>query len=82
LFATIAGMAPVVVAITETLKMAFLPVKFAPLASLLLGVGLAFVFPAASAALTVFKGVVIGLTASGLYSGSKTTIAGFKQPAT
>lgn len=63
---------PVVIGLVSVVKM-YLSSKWAPLASLLLGVGSAFFVPAATVGLTVLQGVLIGLAASGLYSSIKTT---------
>lgn len=63
---------PVVLGLVSVVK-TFLDSKFAPLASILIGVGVAFFVPAASVGLTVLQGILIGLAASGLYSGVKTT---------
>ncbi len=65
---------PVVIGLVSTLKMAFMTDKYAPLASIALGIGGAFVFPAATIPLTILAGIVIGLSASGLYSGTKATV--------
>ncbi len=50
--------------------------RWAPLISLILGVGLAFLLPSATVAYTILAGLVIGLSASGAYSTAKTTIQG------
>lgn len=63
---------PVIVALTSLSKV-YVNSKWAPLISLVLGVLGAFAFNGAGLS-TVFSGLVIGLTASGLYSGAKTSI--------
>lgn len=49
--------------------------RFIPLVSIVVGIALAFVYPGISIAVTVLSGIVIGLSASGLYSGTKTVTA-------
>lgn len=61
---------PIVIALTSLVKL-YLDSKFAPLVSLGLGIVISFIFPAATLGLTILSGIVIGLTASGLYSGTK-----------
>lgn len=63
---------PVVIGIVSALKAAFLPSRFAPLVSLVLGLGVAFLIGGFSG-LAVLGGLVIGLSASGAYSQVKTT---------
>jgi thiamine transporter ThiT len=62
----------VVISLVEVAKTLGLPSRFAPLLSVLLGVGslllLAFFQPATE---VIFTGLVIGLSACGLYSGVK-----------
>jgi hypothetical protein len=66
----------VVIALVEVAKSVGLPSRFAPLLSVLLGVGslllLAFFQPATE---IIFTGLVVGLSAAGLYSGVKATLA-------
>lgn len=64
----------IIVGLVEMAKQIGLPTKFAPLASLIIGVAASFLFPAATVALTILFGVITGLTACGLYSGAKATI--------
>ncbi len=61
---------PIIIGIVEVVKRAGLPCKFSPLVSLALGLFFGFVF------LDTFKesliiGLMVGLSATGLYSGSK-----------
>ena len=72
------GVSSIIIGLIEVLKTAGLPVRFAPLASVALGVGLAaLALVSGLVALNPFvvlcAGLVLGLTACGLYSGSKTT---------
>jgi hypothetical protein len=64
----------ITVGLVEVAKTIGLTTKYAPLASLVIGVGASFLFPAATVALTILFGVIVGLTACGLYSGAKATI--------
>ena len=61
---------PIILGIVEVLKRSGLPIKYSPLASLLLGFFFGVVF------IDSFKegmivGMMVGLSATGLYSGSK-----------
>ena len=61
---------PVVLALTQFAKL-YIPNKYAPIAALAFGIAGACLFPAASIALTIVSGIILGLTACGLYSGVK-----------
>jgi len=65
----------VIVGLVQAIKNFGLELRYAPLLSVFLGLGSAFLFPEATLGLTIFRGLVIGLSASGLYSGVKTTVA-------
>jgi len=65
---------PIIVALVSTLKITGLPGKFAPLASLALGVMIFSGVGSGDIVGNIFEGVVAGLTASGLYSGTKSVI--------
>lgn len=68
---------PVIIGLVELLKRLGLPEKFAALASLILGVACGFIYIAPSnPAQAALAGVVLGLSACGLYSGTKNTIEG------
>lgn len=65
-----------VVGITEAIKRATkLPTRYAPLLSLIVGTGIVFLgdMPLKE---TIVTGIVVGLSASGLYGGVKKTIKG------
>jgi hypothetical protein len=72
---------PLIVALVELAKRLGCPDRYAPLVSLLLGLVTAFgavaaiPFPPQHWFLTVLIGVGLGLGASGLYSGARTTLA-------
>ncbi len=61
------------IGITQVLKVAGLPGKFAPLTSLFIGVIASCVFSGSFTWIAVGTGIVGGLTASGLWSGTKAT---------
>lgn len=65
----------VIVGLVELLKMANFPHKLLPVASLLLGIvgGVVYLHPTDIKA-GILMGIIMGLSASGLYSGSKTMI--------
>ena len=72
---TLAAVIPVAIGLVELAKGAGLPSRFASLASLVFAIGGSFVFPQETVTLTVFAGLVLGLSASGLYSGTKSVVA-------
>lgn len=64
---------PILIGILEVFKKLGLPVKYVPVLSLLLGV-LASVSVSGLAVENFIQGLVYGLSACGLYSGTKSTI--------
>ena len=70
----------VVIGLVEVAKRIGVPEKFAPLVSLILGLGLSFLGFVANPDLasTIIGGIIIGLSAVGLYSGTKNVIEGIK----
>lgn len=63
---------PVVLGITEGIKRAGVPSKYSVLVSLLIGLLLSwFASSETDAIIRVVEGLILGLSASGLYSGSK-----------
>ena len=62
---------PAIVALVQVAKNMGLDSRYAPLISLVLGVGASFLLSDGTYAILVVQGVVLGLTASGIYSGSK-----------
>ncbi|NMA95114.1 MAG: hypothetical protein GX974_03650 [Clostridiales bacterium] len=73
-------MVPFIMGVVELLKMLGLPKKFAALASVVLGavIGIVYINPN-----DILQGLLIGLSlglsASGLYSGTKNTIEAFNK---
>ena len=59
---------PAILALIEALKMADMPSKYAPIASIIAGVILGVAFG------SLVGGAVLGLAASGLYSSTKTVL--------
>ena len=67
---------PVVVALTSIIKAWVSDNRLAPVVSIVLGVaGSVFLIPA-ELTTSIITGIIIGLTASGAYSGAKTVVAG------
>lgn len=65
-------MVGVVIALAQVVKqLELMPVKFIPLADLFFGVALCLLYPQGDLKTALFKGVVVGLTASGLFSSGK-----------
>ncbi len=77
LFASGAAFVPLVVALVEGAKQIGLPTRWAPLVSLALGLvaGFVWVVPG-DPRQAVLAGLMIGLGASGLYSGTRATVKG------
>ena len=62
---------PVILALVQGAKQAGLPTKWAPLLSLVLGVGGVW---AISGGFDLITGIVVGLSAAGLWSGTRATL--------
>lgn len=60
---------PVVVALVQVIKQMGLSDRYAPIASIVLGIGLAAVVTTGLVPI-IIGGIVVGLSASGLYSGA------------
>lgn len=72
------ALVPVILAMVELLKRAGIPKKLSPLVSLLLGVLCGFYYIApGEPRKAIFLGIVAGLSAIGLFSGTKNTIEDF-----
>ncbi|WP_338470044.1 hypothetical protein R4Z10_14680 [Niallia sp. XMNu-256] len=61
---------PIIIGVVEVVKRVGLPIKYSPLVSLLLGLvfGILYVQPLLDG---IIVGLMVGLSATGLYSGSK-----------
>lgn len=70
------ALVPLTMGVVQVIKSSGLPDRFAPLTSLLLGVGGAFLIPSATVQLTIIAGLTLGCAAAGVYSGVKTTVQG------
>lgn len=68
------ALVPVVMALTSLSKM-YIDSKWAPLVSLGIGIIGAFLVPSVAWQGTVLTGIVMGLTASGVYSGAKSMVS-------
>ena len=75
---------PVIVALVQALKMLNIPNKYSPILSIVVGVIVAFLFRHESQDMTqtILAGVLYGLSASGLYSGVKSTSETIKEEKT
>lgn len=76
--AIVGVLAPITVGLVQVIKSSGLPTRLAPLATILVGVFLQYLVNVAlsseqSLAMTILLGLIVGLSASGLYSGVKTT---------
>lgn len=65
---------PVVVGVTHVLKGVGISSRYTPLASLILGVVGSYIFVSQDIN-AISQGIVVGLTASGLWSGVKSTVS-------
>lgn len=73
------ALVPLVMAVVSVLKgvgWAGATNRFAPVYSLVLGTGSAFLIPSATTQLTIIAGLTIGCIAAGVYSGVKATVQG------
>lgn len=64
---------PIIVGIVEMMKKMGLPGKYSPIVSIVLGIGGIFLLGGFSVE-SGLRGLVFGLSASGLYSGSKAVL--------
>lgn len=67
----VAQLSPLVFSLVEVIKMTGMPSRYAPLTSIVFGVGIALL-----AGVNPLVGVISALTASGLYAGAKKTAQG------
>lgn len=65
----------VVVGITQVIKPFVSDQRWYPIISLVLGVAASFLVPQVSVATTILAGLVMGLSASGAYSATKTVVS-------
>lgn len=66
---------PIVVGLVSIIKQSGIPHKFAPILSLLLGVGVSYlIHPLVDVRALLLEGITFGLSASGLYSGVKVLV--------
>lgn len=71
------GLVPLVFAVVQIFKATGLTGathRFAPILSLVFGIGSAFLVPSATLQLTIIAGATIGCVAAGVYSGVKTSV--------
>lgn len=67
-------MVPVIVALVSGVKQAGMDSRFAPILSIALGLAGFYLLGTGELGPRLFEGLIAGLSASGLYSGVKTTI--------
>lgn len=65
---------PVALGLVEVVKQLLLPSRYAPLASILIGVGLMALLPDLEWRAVLAQGIIVGLAASGLWSGGKAAV--------
>ena len=76
-FVVDAGVVAVIIGVIQALKSIHMNITYAPMVSLALGVIYAVAFNiGGTVAPSIFDGLVLGLSAAGLYSGVKTTYTG------
>lgn len=64
---------PIVIGLVQVARITGLPVQFAPLFAILVGIAGAGLIGGANPS-SIIYGIVAGLTSMGLYSGSRTTV--------
>lgn len=64
----------VVVGLTEAIKQVGLPSKYSPLMSIGFGIAFSFLTGGDSIQMMIFTGFIVGLSASGLFSGTKAVV--------
>ncbi len=70
------ALVPVVLAVTQVVKSFLTDTRYIPVVSIVLGVAASFATPhVTDAFFTAVQGILIGLSASGLFSGVKTTFS-------
>lgn len=72
-YVLILALTPIITGIVQSFKLVGLPSRFSPIASIAVGMGIVYGFaePGLAIRSLLLSGVVAGLTASGLYAGSK-----------
>jgi len=63
-----------VIGVTQVLKMAGLPTRVAPIASIAIGIAFSMFFLKGATEVSIFAGIVMGLSASGLWSSTKSLL--------
>lgn len=69
-----AVLVPIVIGLVAIVK-GYTGSYWAPLSAIVLGVGGSFLIPQVSVTSTILVGIIVGLTAVGLYSGSSTMVS-------
>ncbi|MGI6357172.1 MAG: hypothetical protein ACOX2K_00500 [Bacillota bacterium] len=68
------ALVPLIIGLVEVAKRVGLSTKLSPLLSLLLGLGAGFLLYGSNLSQAIITGAMIGLSASGLYSGAKAVV--------
>lgn len=69
----LAGMVPIILGLVQALKAAGLPTRFAPIVSVVIGVGCVGLVSGSFGISSILIGVITGLSSAGLWSGVKAT---------
>ena len=72
---TIAIVVPVIIALVSIIKGVGMDSKYAPILAILLGIAFLLSGGEGTTFMKIFEGILAGLSASGLYSGAKATLA-------
>jgi uncharacterized membrane protein YgaE (UPF0421/DUF939 family) len=71
----VASALAITIALVEVAKLLGLKSKYAPIVAILIGIGTSFLGSLQIGIDLIIPGIVIGLTACGLYSGTKATLS-------
>lgn len=71
---TLLLLVPIILALVEAVKRIVDLGRWTPAVALVFGVGASFLFQTGDVTTTIVQGVLLGLTAVGLYSGTRATI--------
>jgi len=70
-------LAAIVLGLVEVVKRCGMPTKFVPLLAVIIGIGLSILILVGGWGEMIISGIVIGLTAVGLFSGASNVYKGF-----
>lgn len=69
------ALVPIVLAVTQIIKSFLIDTRFVPVISIVLGIVFSLAVPSSTLFYTIIQGVLVGLSASGLFSATKTTFS-------